>query len=145
MKVTQITVNAGRTFNNPYESYSNLRPEVTLTASLDDGEDPHAAAKALQSQAETLVESHKTKLLMDLDRLHTYQTRTRDIARLETQIKTANDHLSELRAEQERDGGLRLSVLPGDEERANHELDLEIEADEAASLRSHPAPDDDRL
>lgn len=136
MKVTQITVNAGRTFNNPYESYSNLRPEVTLTASLDEGEDPQAAAKALQSQAETLVESHKTKLLMDLDRLHTYQTRTRDIARLESQIKTATDHLSELKAEQERTGGLKLSVLPGDEERANHELDLEIEADETAHLNN---------
>jgi predicted signal transduction protein with EAL and GGDEF domain len=102
MKVTQITVNAGRTFNNPYESYSNLRPEVTLTASLDDGEDATTAAKALQAQAEGLVEEHKTKLLMDLDRLHTYQTRTRDIARLE------------LQAEQERTGGLQLSVLPAD-------------------------------
>jgi hypothetical protein len=114
MKVTQITVNAGRTFNNPYESYSNLRPEVTLTASLDDGEDATTAAKALQAQAEGLVEEHKTKLLMDLDRLHTYQTRTRDIARLESQIKTAQEHLNELQAEQERTGGLQLSVLPAD-------------------------------
>jgi hypothetical protein len=112
MKVTQITVNAGRTFNNPYESYSNLRPEVTLTATIEDGEDAMAAAKALQAQAEGLVEDHKTKLLMDLDRLHTYQTRTRDIARLESQIKTAEQHLTELRAEQERDGTAKLSVLP---------------------------------
>lgn len=102
MKVTQITVNAGRTFNNPYESYSNLRPEVTLTATIDDGEDAIAAAKTLQAQAEGLVEQHKTKLLMDLDKLHTYQTRTRDMARLESQIKTAQDHLSELKAEHER-------------------------------------------
>src|SRR5690606_11594598 len=85
MKITEITVNVGRTFNNPCESYSNLRPEVTLKASLEDGEDPITSAKELQHRAEQLVEQHKTQLLTDLDNLHRRTTMTRDIARLEEQ------------------------------------------------------------
>ena len=55
MQITEITVHAGRTFNHPYESYSNLRPSLTLRAILTDGEDHLAATKALQAQAEGLV------------------------------------------------------------------------------------------
>ena len=39
MKITNIVVRAGRTFNHPHESYSNLKPEVELTATLDEGDD----------------------------------------------------------------------------------------------------------
>jgi hypothetical protein len=35
MKINSITVTAGRTFNHPHEQYSNLRPEVTMTATRD--------------------------------------------------------------------------------------------------------------
>ena len=34
MKIQTITVTAGRTFNHPHEQYSNLRPEVQMTATL---------------------------------------------------------------------------------------------------------------
>lgn len=34
MRIKTITVTAGRTFNHPYEQYSNLRPEVTMVADL---------------------------------------------------------------------------------------------------------------
>lgn len=30
MKVIEIIVSAGRTFNHPNESYSNLRPQVSV-------------------------------------------------------------------------------------------------------------------
>ena len=111
MKITRITVNAGRTFNNPYESYANLRPAVTLDATLEDGEDPIAATRALQTQAETLVESHKARLLGDLDKLHAYTERTRNIGRLESQIADATAHLSRLKEEAEAAGPLQLTAV----------------------------------
>lgn len=115
MKITEITVNAGRTFNNPYESYSNLRPEVTLRASLSDGDNPDECAKGLQAQAEQLVEKHKTQLLMDLDRLNRRSHMTRDIARLESDMEKATAHLADLKAEQEADGGQQVMLLNPDE------------------------------
>jgi hypothetical protein len=55
MKVNEIRVSAGRTFNHPYESYSNLRFDVHLNAKLDEGEDPVAATRQLQAQAEEMA------------------------------------------------------------------------------------------
>ena len=115
MKITEVTVNAGRTFNNPYEQYANLRPSVTLKATLDADEDPIAATKALQVQAETLVEDHKTRLLVDLDKLHSYTDRTRDISRLESQIADATERLNALKEEQEQAGPLKLTTMKDDE------------------------------
>jgi hypothetical protein len=51
MKVTEIIVSAGRTFNHPYEDYSNLKPQVTLKATVDDGENFEDAVKELQRKA----------------------------------------------------------------------------------------------
>ena len=39
VQVTRIEVYAGRTFNHPYEAYSNFRVGVTLTAELSPGDD----------------------------------------------------------------------------------------------------------
>lgn len=66
MQVTEIEVSAGRTFNHPYESYSNFRPHITLRASLTAGEDPEAAAKLLQGKAEQLMDDHKENTLKKL-------------------------------------------------------------------------------
>jgi chromosome segregation ATPase len=115
MKITEITVSAGRTFNNPYEQYANLRPAVELRATLEEGEEPLAALKKLQEQAETLVEHHKARLLADLDKLHSYTERTRDIARLEDQIGKAQAHLDELKKEQSDAGPLQLTVMDDSE------------------------------
>lgn len=52
MKITQITVTAGRTFNHPHEQYSNLRPEVVLHATLDDSDDVSESTRKLQQQLE---------------------------------------------------------------------------------------------
>ncbi len=82
MKITQITVKAGRTFNHPFESYSNLRPEVELTATVDDGESPIEAAAELQETAEKLVEDHKTKMLDRIYSLQRTQTVTNNLARI---------------------------------------------------------------
>ena len=58
-KITEITVSAGRTFNHPHESFSNLKPHVALKVEVLPGEDAGEVAKALQAQAEGLVEDLK--------------------------------------------------------------------------------------
>lgn len=56
MKITTISVNAGRTLSMPGTTYANVRPQVTFTAEVSEGEDPFAAAKALQARAEAFME-----------------------------------------------------------------------------------------
>ena len=63
MKVTQVEVSAGRTFNHPYESFSNYRPSVTLTATLSEEEDVTDATRKLQAMAEFLAEEQKQQQL----------------------------------------------------------------------------------
>lgn len=98
MKIQHITVHAERCFNHPYENYSNLRPSITLAATVEDGEDPSEAAKALQSQAETLVEDHKQSMLKSLHELERMQQTTAEFRRLGDEIKRAQDRLADLRA-----------------------------------------------
>lgn len=101
MKVTTIKVDAGRTFNHPYESYSNLRPSVTLTASIEEGDNPDECAKSLQARAEELVENHKQHLLASLERLHELSVLDREVSSLETSIKQNQTRLSHLREHRE--------------------------------------------
>lgn len=107
MKVNTITVTAGRTFNHPYESYSNLRPEVTLTASLDEGESAMIATKQLQAQAEQLVEDHKNNLMKSIEELHLLTERQREMKGLQLQLERAQE-----RIEQIRKGDLSAPALP---------------------------------
>jgi len=69
MQITEIAVKAGRVFNHPHESYSNLQPSIELRAKLDPGEDPDVCARALQLRAETLVETHKQGMLESIETL----------------------------------------------------------------------------
>ena len=59
MKITEITVSAGRTFNNPHESYSNLRVDLELRAKVEEGDKIHAQIVILQQFAEASVEAEK--------------------------------------------------------------------------------------
>lgn len=81
MKIQEITVHAGRTFNHPYESYSNFKPGVSLRATLEDGDDPETAIKTLQAKAEQAAEQQKEQILADLAML---RERARRSARLTT-------------------------------------------------------------
>ncbi len=101
MKVTQIVVNAGRTFNHPYEQYSNLRPSVTLTASLDEHDNVDECTKALQARAEELVENHKQHLLSSLHRLQELTLIERESASLEERIRVSQQRLGYLREQRE--------------------------------------------
>jgi len=97
MQVTEISVSAGRTFNHPYESFSNLKPHLTIKAALDEGEDPAAVAKDLQAKAEQLVEDHKQNMLKSLEELHNLTLAQQEMMSLERQLKNAQERIDELR------------------------------------------------
>lgn len=99
MKVTNITVQAGRCFNHPYEQYSNLRPEITLHAELAEGEDPIEAAKQLQQTAETLVEDHKRTMLRSIEELYLLTEKQAEARRLGDEMKRVQERLDKIRAE----------------------------------------------
>lgn len=97
MQVTQIKVSAGRTFNHPFESYSNLRCDVHLDAKLDEGDDPKSATQALQAQAEELAESHKQDLLKQIHSLEQLTRANDQITALEERIAQAQRQVEQLR------------------------------------------------
>jgi len=99
MKITEIVVSAGRTFNHPYENFSNLRPQVTLKATIDDGDDAIAAAKELQGKAEMLVEDHKRSMLQTLHELHHLSMAKQEIYDIERKLAGMNERLKDLREE----------------------------------------------
>ena len=97
MQIVTIVVSAGRTFNHPYESYSNLRPSVTMTAELQDGDDAEVAVQALQAKAEKLVEDHKNQLLNQLHELNRLSVARQEMSDLEQRLKGAQTRLKDLR------------------------------------------------
>lgn len=99
MKVNKITVTAGRTFSHPYEQYSNLRPEVTMEATIDDGESAADATRHLQSQAEGLVEDHKNSLLKSIEELHRLTETQSELRGLQRQLEAAQSRINDIRTE----------------------------------------------
>lgn len=97
MNVKEITVSAGRTFNHPFESYSNLKPHVTVRAEIADGEDWAEAIKILQAKAEGLVEDHKQSMLKSLEELQDLTEKQARIANLSQVIARAQQELDSLR------------------------------------------------
>lgn len=98
MRITEITVSASRTFNHPYEEYSNLKPGVVLKASIDEFEDYEAAVKALQAKAEGMIEDHKQSLLKSIHDLAQVTEMQREMRSLESQMRSAQERLEEIRA-----------------------------------------------
>lgn len=109
--VTEIIVSAGRTFNHPYESYANFKPQVTLKAALPEGEDVVEATKELQRKAEELVEDHKTNMLKSLRELQEMTEAQQHMARLSEQLQHAQKQLDALRS---RYPGMVQAALPMD-------------------------------
>lgn len=99
MKIKQITVTAGRTFNHPHEQFSNLRPEVVLVADLAEGDDAAACARELQAKAEGLVEDHKQGMLRSLEELHQLTERQQEMQGLQRELQRTQDRLAEIRKE----------------------------------------------
>ena len=97
MKITEIVVSAGRTFNHPHEEYSNLKPQVTLKAAVDEGEDPVTATKELQARAEGLVEDHKNGLLKSIEELWQMSQAQSRLVGLGRQLREAQREMDSLR------------------------------------------------
>lgn len=97
MKITNITVHAERCFNHPYESYSNLRPHVSLSASIEESDDPIAAAKELQHHAETLVEDHKRAMLKSIEELEQMRRSQAELQELGRLMSRQQQRIDELR------------------------------------------------
>ena len=93
MIIKEITVSAGRTFNHPYEQFSNLRPGVTVRADLAEGEDATKAINDLQSLAEKTVEDHKQALLHSLEELHFLTEAQREMTSLGEQVTRSQARL----------------------------------------------------
>ena len=96
-RVTEVIVNAGRTFNHPYESYSNLRPSITVKAQIFEEEDWETVAKALQARVEELVEDHKTHMLKSIETLYDLSQKQQEAARLAAIIERSQQELDSLR------------------------------------------------
>lgn len=66
MKLTQITVSYGETVGLP--EYSNVKPQLSLTATVVDGEDPAAIEADLWQQVRTAVQEQADRTLEQNDR-----------------------------------------------------------------------------
>lgn len=100
MNIIEITVAAHRTFNHPHEDYSNLRPGLSLKATLSPEEDTDKAVKALQAKAEELIESHKRALLASIEDLYRMTAVQAELCNLEDSLRRAQERIETLRAEQ---------------------------------------------
>lgn len=97
MKITNIKVTAGRTFNHPHESYSNLRPEVELRADVQDGDDTAFCVRQLQAAAEQMVEDHKNGLLKSIEELHQLTEHQAEVRGLQLTLTQAQERMEQIR------------------------------------------------
>lgn len=75
MKLTQITVSYGETQSLP--EYSNTKPQLTLTAALDDGDDPAAVEAELWGRAKAAVHEQIDLALESCGKAAKYSTEPR--------------------------------------------------------------------
>jgi len=62
VKTTEIRVSLAQTMN--MGNYENIRPEVSLTAQLEEGDDPVVCARELGETCEKLLAAEAQKLLL---------------------------------------------------------------------------------
>ena len=140
MQIREIRVSAGRTFNHPHESYSNLRCDLTLNAQLDEGDDPEAVQKALQAKVEGAIEDHKNSLLRSIEELREMTYQQQEAARLERSLRDAQQRLDEIRAQWGDKLPAALPVKPAVEAQT---FDFMPSAEEHAEDSGWRDPDDD--
>jgi TolA-binding protein len=112
VQITEVVVSAGRTFNHPYEAYSNFRPEVTIKGVLHEGEDPEQAVRGLQAKAEELVEDHKNTLLQQLSEIQRLRQTEAEISELEGRVASAQQRLTQIRGRHPQLGDPQVDELP---------------------------------
>lgn len=96
-QIIEIIVSAGRTVNHPYESYSNLKPHLTLKATISASDDFEAEYKALAARAERMIEDHKDTLLGGIRAIYDMREAEREITSLEQQIARSQQQVERLR------------------------------------------------
>jgi len=70
MRVTEISVSAGRKIPHPYEQHGNLTLTVTLKAELADGEHTEVNIGKLREQVEMYADMHREYTLVRIHELH---------------------------------------------------------------------------
>lgn len=73
-----------------------------MEATLEEGEDASAATKALQAQAEGLVEDHKRNMLTSIEELYQLSQVQSEVRGLENGIRSAQQKLAALREQNPR-------------------------------------------
>ena len=63
MKIVKITVGGGRTFNHPNEAYSNFRPSIEMTGTLEEGDVASDWIRSMQHEVEQLLDAHRAEIL----------------------------------------------------------------------------------
>jgi predicted RNase H-like nuclease (RuvC/YqgF family) len=114
MQIKEIIVKAGRTFNHPHEQYSNLKPEVELRATIEDGDIPEECVQKLQAKAEGLVEDHKQGLLKSIKELYQLTQRQAEVQGLQKTLQQAQERMEQIRREFP-----DVKLLPNSDEQGN--------------------------
>jgi len=99
MRIEKITVRAGRCVPHPLHSYGNLKADLEIVAQLDDGEDPDAVRRELQSKIESDVEQHVADLKDGIRDLQSANDTRQRIKRLECELAAKSEELDGLKAE----------------------------------------------
>ena len=99
MKVTKITVRAGRCVPHPLYDYGNLKADLELVAELEEGDDPDAVRQQLQEDIESQVEQHVADLREGILDLQAQTDRRERIKQLERDLAARNEELERIRTE----------------------------------------------
>jgi hypothetical protein len=79
VKITEITVSAGRVVPHPRRDYANLRPSLSITANVEDGEEDDAVAY-LQKKVDMLLDMHISMMLITLEAEYQAERKRQDEA-----------------------------------------------------------------
>ena len=63
MKIAQVTVHAGGSFNDPYENFRNHRPGVSITADIQEQDNVGTVIENLQYIAAERYETERLRIL----------------------------------------------------------------------------------
>ena len=91
MVILEMTIHEGRTYNHPFESYSNFKQGVEIKASLSENENPEREGKLLQERASLLMDEIKNKTLQSLVKLNSLEEAKRQIEIEISRVKSNND------------------------------------------------------
>lgn len=135
MRVSEVEVAAGATFNDPHEDFRNHRPSVKLTGVLEPGDDPASSVKALQAAAAQFLAAERQRIIearqaeeKEADAGRKAYDHVIRIARLEFELE---DFREKAKAGETRCGGMQI-----EESIARREQGLILRRAELGTLRA---------